>query len=196
VPVQLTAFADESFQEDPVHGFYVLAAAVFPPPIHEEVRHLMLELRGVRKTHKLHWNEMDPRQQEDAAKRLASVDGFHLVAIGTPVPQRRQERARAACLTRLIVELHDLGVGRLLMEARERELNRRDVRTAAGARYALPSSADFRLDHVFAAAEPLLWAADVVAGAVRCHRLGRPAPRDLLDDCLYEITIDTGCGRA
>jgi hypothetical protein len=36
--VPLTAFADESFQEDPVHGFYVLAAAVFPPPIHDEVR--------------------------------------------------------------------------------------------------------------------------------------------------------------
>ncbi|MEV6607533.1 hypothetical protein [Kutzneria sp. NPDC051319] len=194
--VALTAFADESFQEDPVHGFYVLAAAVFPPPIHDEVREVMLELRGSRKTHKLHWNEMDPRQQEDSAKRLASVDGFHVVTVGTPVPQRRQERARAACLTRLVVELHSLGVDRLLMEARERELNRRDVRTVAGARYALPATADFRVDHEFAANEPLLWAADVVAGVVRSHRLGAQAPHALLEGCLYEIAIDTGCGHA
>jgi hypothetical protein len=76
VSVALTAFADESFQEDPVHGFYVLAAAVFPPAIHDEVRELLLELRGSRRTHKLHWNEMDPRQQEDASKCLASVEGF------------------------------------------------------------------------------------------------------------------------
>jgi hypothetical protein len=118
------------------------------------------------------------------------------VTVGTPVPQRRQERARAACLTRLVVELHGLGVGRLLMEARERELNRRDVRTVAGARYALPTSAVFRIDHEFAVNEPLLWAADVVAGAVRSHRLGVHAPRVLLDDCLYEVAIDTGCGHA
>ncbi|MFI9385195.1 hypothetical protein [Kutzneria sp. NPDC052558] len=194
--VALTAFADESFQEDPVRGFYVLAAAVFPPAIHEEVRELMLDLRGSRRVHKLHWNEMDPRQQEDSAKRLASVEGFHMVTVGTPVPQRRQERARAACLTRMVVELHGLGVGRLLMEARERELNRRDVRTVAGARYALPASADFRIEHEFAVKEPLLWAADLVAGAVRSHRLGVRAPRALLEDCLCEIAIDTGCGHA
>jgi hypothetical protein len=194
--VPLTAFADESFQEDPVDGFYVLAAAVFPPPIHDEVRELMVDLRGSRKIHKLHWNEMDPRQQEESAKRLASVDGFHVVTVGTPVPQRRQERARAGCLTRLVVELHSLDVTELVMEARERELNRRDIRTVAGARYALPAGADFRIDHEFAANEPLLWAADVVAGAVRSHRLGVRAPRILLEPCLVEIAIDTGCGHA
>ena len=82
------------------------------------------------------------------------------------------------------------------MEARERELNRRDVRTVTGARYALPPSADFRIDHEFAANEPLLWAADVVAGAVRSHRFGMHAPRVLLEACIYEIAIETGCGNA
>jgi hypothetical protein len=92
--------------------------------------------------------------------------------------------------------LHGLDVTELVMEARERELNRRDVRTVAGARYALPAGADFRIDHEFAANEPLLWAADVVAGAVRSHRLGVRAPRILLEPCLFEIAIDTGCGNA
>jgi hypothetical protein len=200
VSVALTAFADESFQEDPVHGFYVLAAAVFPPVIHDEVRELMLELRcrlrSRRATDKLHWNHLDPYQQETAAKQVAEIEGFHVVTVGTPVPQRRQERARAACLTRLVVELHSLGVTDLVMEAREAELNRRDVRTVIGARYGLPGRPEFRISHQFGAVDPLLWAADMVAGAVRAHRLGRRAARDLLDDCLYEITIETGCGHA
>jgi hypothetical protein len=197
VPVQLTAFVDESFQEDPVHGFYVLAAAVFPPAIHDQVRETMLELRSRlrsrRAADKLHWNHLDPGQQEAAAKEVAGIEGFHVVAIGTPVPQRRQERARAVCLTRLVGELHGLGVTDLVMEAREPELNRRDVQTVIGSRYGLIGRPEFRVSHRFGAVDPLLWAADMVAGAVRAHRLGRPAPRDLLDDCLYEITIDTGC---
>ncbi|GAA3434457.1 hypothetical protein BJ998_004710 [Kutzneria kofuensis] len=196
----LTAFADESFQEDPVHGFYVLAAAVFPPAIHDQVRETMLDLRSRlrsrRTTDKLHWNHLDPYQQEAAAKQVAEIEGFHVVTVGTPVPQRRQERARAACLTRLVLELHSLGVTELVMEAREAELNRRDVQTVIGARYGLVGRPEFRVSHRFGSLDPLLWAADMVAGAVRAHRLGRPAPRDLLDDCLYEITIDTGCRHA
>ncbi|MFB9610193.1 DUF3800 domain-containing protein [Kutzneria kofuensis] len=200
MPVVLTAFADESFQEDPVHGFYVLAAAVFPPAIHDQVRETMLDLRSRlrsrRTTDKLHWNHLDPYQQEAAAKQVAEIEGFHVVTVGTPVPQRRQERARAACLTRLVLELHSLGVTELVMEAREAELNRRDVQTVIGARYGLVGRPEFRVSHRFGSLDPLLWAADMVAGAVRAHRLGRPAPRDLLDDCLYEITIDTGCRHA
>jgi hypothetical protein len=177
----------------------VLAAAVFPPVIHDQVRETMLELRSRlrsrRAADKLHWNHLDPCQQEAAAKEVAGIEGFHVVAIGAPVPQRRQERARAVCLTRLVGELHGLGVTDLVMEAREPELNHRDVQTVIGARYGLVGRAEFRVSHRFGVVDPLLWAADVVAGAVRAHRLGRPGPRDLLDDCLYEITIDTGCGR-
>lgn len=44
--------------------------------------------------------------------------GFHVVAVGNPVPRRRQERARAACLTALVGELHGFGVQYLLIEVR------------------------------------------------------------------------------
>jgi len=70
-------------------------------------------------------------------KQVAVLDCLHVVVIGSPVPQRRQERARAACLTRLVLELHGMGVRQLLMEAREQELNRRDVHAVAGARFLL-----------------------------------------------------------
>ncbi|MFE9745207.1 hypothetical protein ACFYOT_09905 [Saccharothrix saharensis] len=52
--------------------------------------------------------------------------------ITDPAP-RRQERARAACLKRLVGELHAYGVGELLIESRTNELDRRDITTVSGA---------------------------------------------------------------
>ena len=110
---------------------------------------------------------MDRLQQKDAAHRVAGIEGFHVVAVGTPVPRRRQERARAACLRALVSALHGFGVQQLLIEARAPDLNRRDVATVQGARFALPKGSRFRVDHIPGSAEPLLWVADVVASVVR-----------------------------
>jgi hypothetical protein len=184
---------DESFREHETNGVYVLAACVLAPLVSPEVRDLMLRLRGVRRTDKLHWHEMDRAQQKEAAKRLADVDGVSMVAIGVPVPRRRQERARAMCLAALVPELHNLGVRQMLAEARTSELNRRDVRVVSEARFALPKGTDLRIDHLPGRDEPLLWAADVVAGAVRTSYDGNSTYRDIFADRIYEIRVRTGC---
>lgn len=187
------AYADESFREDALLGFYVLAAAVVEPHMCEEVREAMLALRGRRATKKLHWNEMDRLQQQEAAKMVAALRGFHVVTVGAPLPHKRQERARAACLTALIVELSGLGIEDLVMEGRTSALNQRDIRTAVGARFALPKGAHFRLEHRPGADEPIFWAADIVAGAVRAARQDMTTCREILADCVYEIEVSTGC---
>ena len=150
------AFADESFCEAASAGFYVLAAAVFEPGRHDEVRAVLRDLRGHRRGGKLHWNDMDAQQRHNAAKKLGELDGFHVVAVGSPVPQRRQERAGAMCLKALVFELAGFGVREIVMEGRTAQLNLRDVRTVAGARYEL--GMPFRIWHVSGAVEPLLWA--------------------------------------
>jgi len=185
------AYADESFHEAPEGGFYVLAAAVFDARVHNSVRVTMRELRGKRKTAKLHWREMDVRQRSHAAATVAAVDGFHVVTIGTPVPRSRQERARAKCLNRLVIELHSRAVTELVIESRTQALNARDVATVRGARYCLPDGARFHVDHLPGHDEPLLWAADVVAGAVRAHRQGEERFRQMLESRLHEIELDT-----
>lgn len=194
------AFVDESFHEAPTGGFYVLAAAMFDPASHELAREAMRAILGKRKTNKLHWNEMDSQQRRTAVETVGELDGFHVVAVGTPVPRRRQERARAMCLHRLVLELHGIGVNRLWIESRTRQLNGRDVATVAGARFQLPKGTIFRVDHLAGADESLLWAADIVAGAVRTHREGAGSYRLLLDSCLCEIEVATGldpnCGHA
>ena len=170
---------DESFHEHPTKGFYVLAAAVFSGES-EDARAAMLALRGSRRTQKLHWNEMDDQQQGTAAAVVAGLDGMHLVTIGSPVPLRKQERARRASLRRLAYELHGLGVTQILMESRQIVLDRQDVQLITATRNDLPKGTRLRVDHQRGAAEPLFWVADIVAGAVRADREGVAAYRETL----------------
>jgi uncharacterized protein DUF3800 len=188
------AFVDESFHEAPTGGFYVLAAAMFNPNSYELVRATMRAILGKPNISKLHWNEMDAQQRRNAVKTVAGIDGFYVVTIGTPVPYRRQERARARCLRQLVLELHSYGVTHLLVESRTRQLNTRDVATVAGTRFQLPKGTPFRVDHWAGADEPLFWAADIVAGAVRAHREGQGRYRALLEECVYEVEVATSCG--
>ncbi|MBB3053545.1 hypothetical protein FHS23_004599 [Prauserella isguenensis] len=194
-PANRCAFADESFKEAHDGGYYVLAAAMFEPADEDEVREVLQRLRGPRRGGgKLHWNEMNQSQQHRAAKEIGALEGFHVVAVGAPVPYKRQERARAMCLRTLLLELHSYGAERLIMESRSKELNARDVKAVVGARYQLPKGTSFRVEHVPGPNEPLLWAADVVAGAVRASREDESAPfRAVLEHCVYEISVDTGC---
>lgn len=185
------AYADESFHEADHGGFYVLAAAVFDESTHDTVRATMQALRGKRRTPKLHWNEMDTRQQASAAETVAALDGFHIVTVGTPVPRTRQERARALCLGRLVTELHSYSVTDLVIEARTAQLDARDIATVRGARFSLPKGARFHVVHVPGKQEPLLWSADIVAGAVRAHHQGDGTYRRKLARCLYEVELDT-----
>lgn len=185
-----TAWLDESVHEAETGGFYVLAAALFAPAALKEVRRVVLGLRGSRRVDKLHWSQMDRRERLEAAKRLADAGGAHLVAVATPVPPRRQERARARCLTVLASELHSRGVSDVVAESRQTVLDRRDVETVRGARYGLPPGARFHISHERGAVEPALWAADIVAGVVRMEREGDPSARRYLDPQLEVIDVD------
>ncbi|MFI5559065.1 hypothetical protein ACIA2T_07270 [Amycolatopsis japonica] len=185
------AFADESFHEDPSGGFYVLAAAVLPITRHAELREVMLDVRGGRRSSKLHWYPMDHQEKLDVVKRVADFDELHVVTVGTPVRPKRQERSRALCLQRLVVELHGAGVDTLVAEARQADLNKRDVDSVRHARLYLPRGTVFRVEHRFGKDEPLLWIADVVAGAVRARLTGSAAFFEPLSGCVHEIRMDT-----
>ncbi|MDA3647738.1 hypothetical protein LZ318_36905 [Saccharopolyspora indica] len=187
------AFADESFREAALGGYYIIATVIFENATHHEVRAAMHELRGSRKTKKLHWHEMTAQEKHNAAKTVADLDGFHIVTVGSPVPARRQERARALCLTGLVHELYSYEVSHLLMESRTPSLNERDVTTVRAARHQLPAGAVFHVEHVPGKSDALFWAADIIAGAVRSSREGLNDYRDLLAKRLYEIELAIEC---
>ncbi|MFF4607815.1 hypothetical protein ACFY12_34380 [Streptomyces sp. NPDC001339] len=185
-----TAWSDESFHEHDDTGFYIIAAALIPDDVQEHVRKEMLRLQARHSSTKVHWTKADRTQRAELARAVAALDGLHVVAIGAPVRPRRQERARAHCLNLLVCELHWFGVEHLFMEARDPVLNARDVATVQQARYALPKDARFRLDHLPGAAEPLLWVADIVAGAVRAEKLGDPRYRAILGERVIDFPVE------
>ncbi|MGH9102826.1 MAG: hypothetical protein ACRDYD_07585 [Acidimicrobiales bacterium] len=99
-------------------------------------------------------------------KRLAvlgsPVDGY----VARPVAARKEDRARALCLNRLLWDLRQEGVAKLVLESREEHNDRKDQRTIVRAQKA--RSADPDLSYVFRRPleEPLLWLADAAASAI------------------------------
>jgi hypothetical protein len=188
--VERVAYVDESYREHEGGGFYVLAAAVLDDEV-DRSRTAMLALRGARQVGKVHWNEMDSRDRQQAVTVVAELSGVHVVAVGSPVPRRGQERARAVTLRRLVFELHARGVRRMLIEARQVRLDRRDVQVVIAARYDLPRGVKRpEVQHCAGSAEPLLWIADIVAGAVRADRQGESGYIDLLGSRVEVIAVD------
>jgi hypothetical protein len=184
-----SAYVDESFQEHPRLGFYVLAAAVFDHEV-EAARAAMLELRGTRRIPKLHWTEMDGDDRARAAATVAQLAGLHVVTVGAPVEPRKQERARHISLRRLVFELHDRGVATIWMEARQSTLDRADIELVQQTRFDLPKGSRLRVEHAPGASEPLFWVADIVAGAVRAQRQGQPGYQATLGDTVQVIEVE------
>lgn len=184
------AYLDESFREHDTEGFYVLAAAVLGHDA-DEIRTLLQGLVAHRSPGKLHWAESSPRYRRAATERIAGLDAFHVVAVGAPVAPRKQERARAICLRRLVFELNGLGVTQLFMESRQQVLDRRDVLTVQQSRFDLPKGTSLHVEHRRGAVEPRLWVADVAAGVVRAHCQGDSTYRELLGDRLHLIEVPT-----
>lgn len=120
----------------------------------------------------LHWNS------EKAVRRLAMLDrlsGFVAMALACsyyPVGARRQEPARAACLTALVGDLKAEGISELVIETRGEVPDRRDRRTLLHARDVGIAADSLTYRHGRKLEEPLLWAADAIAGAVALHLTG------------------------
>lgn len=118
----------------------------------------------------MHWNDEGAKRRRAIAAALCESDVTHTVVIGTPVDPRRQERARRLCQERLLFELAVLGVTRARVESRTQSLNAQDKTLIAAlrSRQAIPSS--LTVEFALPSEEPMLWFADIVAGAVGLHR--------------------------
>jgi Protein of unknown function (DUF3800) len=165
------AFIDESVRAGSGGLRYVVAAGAVLQADRDRARDELRKLLLPRQRY-LHWNS------EKAARRLAILDrlsGFVAMALACssyPVGARRQERARADCLTALVGDLKAQGITELVIETRGEVPDRRDRRTLLHARDAGIAASDLNYRHVGKLEEPLLWAADAIAGAVALHLTG------------------------
>ena len=164
------AFVDESYIDRTAH--YLLAAAVLPE---DELLDARLAIAQLRRQHgaAFHWHD------EHELARLAMLGAAladtttRAIVVAQPVPEHRQERARATCMANLLAHLQTLEppVARVVFESRTKALNRRDADRIEGLRSSrhLVEAVRYSFE---TKSEPLLAFADALAGAASAHLTG------------------------
>ncbi|NED99973.1 hypothetical protein [Phytoactinopolyspora halotolerans] len=167
------AWVDESIRVLPAGGFYILAAVIADSSECESTRDAMRAML-VRKHGRLHWRDENADRRHKIAAALSAADVTCLVIVGTHVDGTRQERARRLCFEQLLHRLDTLSVSCVWMESRTQSLNRKDVKMVKHLRGARTVTSDIRLEFALPRDEPMLWAADAVAGAANAKHNGNP----------------------
>lgn len=163
---QLHAWVDESMRVPPTEqGMYLLGAVIADP---SECGSKREELRAVlpRGARKLHWSDMDDREKKQVTGLVTGFDVAHMVVIGTPLNLKKQEKARAKCMERLLWELGEMQVSNVFLEHRTPSLNKRDMRLVDQLRGRRAMPATLRVDVALPSVEPMLWISDQVLGAM------------------------------
>jgi hypothetical protein len=175
----LHAWVDESMRaaRDGNDGLYLLAAVVADPGVCDAVRDSLRSLVW-KAAGRLHWRDETPSRRRKIAELIGGQDLAHVVVVGAPIDHRRQERARAQCLERLLYELEQLGVSQVWLETRHFALNERDLKLVEALRGKRSVSSEIRVEFARPKDEPMLWVPDAVAGAVNAALSEEP---DTLD---------------
>ena len=163
---QLHAWVDESMRpKGNDERMYLLGAVVADPSCCDGARDALR--RALPKgAPKLHWHVMEPREKTRATTVVTSLDATHLVVVGSPLNHRKQERARAECMERLLWELGQLEVTQVFLEQRTPSLNDRDMKLVRHLRGKKSIPSTLRVDIAQPSTEPMLWVPDQVLGAL------------------------------
>jgi hypothetical protein len=159
------ALVDESIRAvgDGGGSLYIVAAAIVLP---EEVASCRARISAAfQRPRPFHW------RAEERGDRGRMIEAVVEIGLGAVVCDCRagrlgaQERARARCLHALLWDLRD-GVSEVLIDTRGPHADRRDRRTLRQAQRTGAVPRHLRYDFRSPREEPLLWAADAIAGAV------------------------------
>jgi len=185
----LHAWVDKSMIQRGREGTYLLAAAVADPARCEATREVLRSLRTGREP-KLHWNSENPSRRARIAAAIAQFDIPSVVMVGTPLDQRRQERARRCCMEELLPHLAALGVAHVWLEARTASLDAKDRAHVEAMRGRRLLSTALRIDIARPSEEPMLWLPDIVAGAVSAAHQGEGRYLELLRPMIIQLYTD------
>jgi hypothetical protein len=177
----LSAYVDESLRVG--DSLYVLAAVLVADRQAEERRAGLRGLLASRQL-RLHWREESAIRREQLAKAAADLCQSGVIVCGTGMTAGGQARARAKCLQRLLWEPSARGVDRVVLETAGPHTDRADLRIIDALRVQNAVRAVLRVEHGDPLTEPLLWLADIAAGAAAMAETGTPRFLELLGDGL------------
>ena len=184
------AWVDESIHVTISIPMYVLAAVIADPTRCESIRGDLWSLVR-RPRRRIHWRDEEGGDRAKAVEVIAAAAFDQIVIVGTPVDPRKQERARRKCMQRLVSHLCDAQyVDTVWIESRTSSLNRADEAMIAALRGSRAISGLLRFEFARAATDPMLWAADVVAGAIAASYRGDPSYREVLAPHLKVVELD------
>ena len=155
------AFADESMRTSGNESMYLLGATIFNVDTPRLDALVSLKLKDAAK---LHWRELGRKTQVDVMRAVADIPAMTTVVVGVPMNPRKQERARRKCLEKMVGMLVEQGVDKLVLEARDPRLDRRDVQLVDTMK-SPHRGLTFEVHHKRGFEEPKLWVPDQVLGA-------------------------------
>ncbi|HEU5160577.1 MAG TPA: hypothetical protein VFU43_26505 [Streptosporangiaceae bacterium] len=183
------AYVDESLRLS-VRRY--LMAAVFVPGDRAESHRAVLRGLLRRRQRRLHWRDEDDQRRVALVAAIAELRPRGIVVIGEGMDPRHQERARRKCMECLLWQLGERAVPEAIFESRNWQLDGRDRRMidALGGKHAMPPG--LRVKWQSPEIEPLLWLADVVAGAASSAEAGQEAHWKELGAGLAVHRLDLG----
>ena len=188
----IVAFVDESEphqQTDP--GTYILTATLCSRSDIAAIRTVLKGLKP-RGSAKLHWKDEPARRRVELVGALSALPLDHVIVVRKGPSAMTSERRRRLCLTRMFHELAERGVDELIAESRGPADDRRDRGLLDALRAQRQVPATLRLDHRPGPSEPVLWAADCVAGAIASDRTRGTSLSDSLLHQTTLVEIDAG----
>lgn len=175
----MNAFVDESIRLGE-GGAYLVAAAVVTDVDLDQARRRVRSVIPHRQP-RFHWRDESEPQRRRMLEAIVELGPTAAAYVCIPTG-RRQDRARALCLNRMLWDLKQLGATRVVFESREPHNDRKDARTIERAKRAGAAAADLEYAFRRPLEEPLLWIADALAGvaSARVGGSGSRAPFDVL----------------
>ena len=169
MPIPRTAYIDESMR---IHQhLYILAAVIVADADAEGCRDTLRAplLRG---QSRLHWRDESTRRRSQLITGVQTLQHTGAVVIAAGVIAGRQERARRKCIEHLLFELTSRGITQAVFERRHEELDARDRTLIAALQRQRSLPVAFRTSWRAATEDPLLWLADIAAGAASLAEAG------------------------
>lgn len=186
----MRAWVDESVRNSPLSSsMYLLGATVSAGSDERDVAQSLRSMAP--RNRKLHWRELGADGRTQMIDYIADLHLEHLIVVATPLrPEFKQERARGLCLERLMWELGQRKVERVVFESRSPAQDRADRRRIDGLRAQRTIPNSLYVDWVPGATDPWLWVSDLMLGAVgQARATGSPVPASLAPQ-VTEVRVD------
>ncbi len=187
----LCAYGDESAPDrrrDPDVDVYVLGGFLLEPGRERSASEQAGTL-GRRGQAKAHWRKDGPERHDEVIAAIVKI-GIHPIAVVRIGPAgEAPERRRRKCFEAFVYELELRGCDHLTLESRGPADDDRD-RTMLDSLRTRGASKLLRLDHKPGPAEPLLWIADAICGAVTASRVGESRWLKALEPSIDLVVVD------